>query len=374
MNLIQTSVLADISQVAYAYRLLTSRDQRTQKLAYDSMKEVAEKRLKKELSMEEIADFYNGCKSPDVPSEANDIPSCWTRLRGATQRLKSKMIIKWFVDAHKKIYNLQINKAYATRFGVEFQLRDATRSFHKKRMLEKKEQGRVYTVTSRNQVSNHFYRNGNFTRITEWNFIHRARLNLVPLNGGTKRHFLKDQSCRKCRYPCETLFHVLNRCEPNFSKITERHDAIIKRLMGGFKKKRTQEILLDQIIPDTASTLRPDITIIDKENKEVIIIDVTVPFENFPKAFINARERKMEKYLPIKQELEDQGYSVFLDAFIIGSLGGYDNQNYKSISALGISKRYAILMKKLMVTETIKWSREIYMDHVCCKRKNAPPQ
>jgi hypothetical protein len=99
--------------------------------------------------------------------------------------------------------------------------------------------------------------------------------------------------------------------------------------MGGHKKKRTQEILLDKIIPDTASTLRPDITIIDKENKEVILIDVTVPFENFPKAFVNARERKLEKYQPIKQELEDQGYSVFLDAFIIGSLGGYDNENYK---------------------------------------------
>uniref|UniRef100_A0AC35FGS5 Reverse transcriptase n=1 Tax=Panagrolaimus sp. PS1159 TaxID=55785 RepID=A0AC35FGS5_9BILA len=127
---------------------------------------------------------------------------------------------------------------------------------------------------------------------------------MVPLNGGTKRHFLKDQSCRKCRYPCETLLHVLNRCEPNFPKITERHDAIIKRLMGGHKKKRTQEILLDKIISDTASTLRSDITIIDKENKEVILIDVTVPFENFPKAFINARERKIEKYLPIKQELE----------------------------------------------------------------------
>uniref|UniRef100_A0A914Z4N0 Uncharacterized protein n=1 Tax=Panagrolaimus superbus TaxID=310955 RepID=A0A914Z4N0_9BILA len=154
--------------------------------------------------------------------------------------------------------------------------------------------------------------------------------------------------------------------------MTIRHDAIVGRLIEGFKqkKKKTQEILLDKIIPITASTLRPDITIIDEKKKEVILIDITCPYENLPAAFCKAREKKLEKYQPIKAELEDQGFNVFLDAFIIGSLGGYDPENYKCLAALAIQKRYAVLMKKLMVSDSIRHSREIYMNHVCQKRNN----
>uniref|UniRef100_A0A914YZT9 Reverse transcriptase n=1 Tax=Panagrolaimus superbus TaxID=310955 RepID=A0A914YZT9_9BILA len=264
MNIIPTSILADISTVSHAFRLLTSNDRTTQKLAYDSMKEIVEKRMKKEPTMEEMAEFYNGSKSENIPQKGNDVSSCWTQLRGAQT------------------------------------------------LMSKTSQGRVYNVTAKNPASNHFYRNGNFTRLTEWNFIHRARLNIVPLNGGTKRFFLKDQSCRKCKYPCETLQHVLNNCEPSFEAMTKRHNAVVDRLMDGFKqrKKKTQEILLDKIIPITSSTLRPDITIIDTQNKEVILVDVTCPFENLPAAFVKARERKLEKYQSIKAELEDQGFNL----------------------------------------------------------------
>uniref|UniRef100_A0A914Z1M2 Reverse transcriptase domain-containing protein n=1 Tax=Panagrolaimus superbus TaxID=310955 RepID=A0A914Z1M2_9BILA len=319
MNIIPTSILADISTVSHAFRLLTSNDRTTQKLALDTMKEVVEKRLKKEPTLDEIAEFYNGASSQNIPLINTDVASCWTKLRGAMRRLSSKMKIVFQPDPDKKKFNLIINKAAATRFAVEAQLRDATRNHFKQSLLSKQSQGRVYNVTAKMPVSNHFYRNGNFTRFTEWNFIHRARLNLVPLNGGTKKWVTKDQSCRKCKYPCETLQHVLNNCKQNLPTMTKRHNAVVDRLMDGFKerKKKSQEILLDEIIPITASTLRPDISIIDKQNKEVILVDVTIPFENLPEAFVKARERKIEKYDSIKKELENQGYNVFLDAFIL---------------------------------------------------------
>uniref|UniRef100_A0A914Q4W9 Reverse transcriptase domain-containing protein n=1 Tax=Panagrolaimus davidi TaxID=227884 RepID=A0A914Q4W9_9BILA len=377
LNLIPTSVLADISTVSHAFRLLTSTDQRTQKLAYDSMKEVVQQRSKNDPSMEEIADYYNGSKSSIPPTHVkNDVTSCWIQLRAAIRRLSAKMKILFQPDRNKKKFHLIINNVAATRFNVEAQLRDATRNYFKQRLIAKPGQGRVYNVTAKNPVSNHFYRNGNFTRLNEWNFIHRARLDLVPLNGGTKKWFTKDQSCRKCKYKCESLFHVLNCCDPNKPTMTKRHDAVVHRLMDGFKKRKrkSQEILLDQIIPETSSTLRPDITILDKKKKEAIIIDVTIPYENLPKSFVNARDRKYEKYSEIKKELQDLGYNVFLDAFIVGSLGGYDPENYKCLKTLDIPKNYSILMKKLMVTDVIRWSREIYMNHVCQKRKDAALQ
>uniref|UniRef100_A0A914QJ31 Reverse transcriptase domain-containing protein n=1 Tax=Panagrolaimus davidi TaxID=227884 RepID=A0A914QJ31_9BILA len=364
-------------KLSHAFRLLTSTDQRTQKLAYDSMKEVVQQRSKNDPSMEEISEYYNGSKSSVPPEHVkNDVTSCWIQLRAAIRRLSAKMKIFFQPDRNKKKFHLIINNVAATRFNVEAQLRDATRNYFKQRLIAKPGQGRVYNVTAKNPVSNHFYRNVNLTRLNEWNFIHRARLDLVPLNGGTKKWFTKDQSCRKCKYKCESLFHVLNCCDPNYPTMTRRHDAVVHRLVDGFKKRKrkSQEILLDQIIPETSSTLQPDITILDKKKKEAIIIDVTIPYENLPKSFVTARDRKYEKYTEIKKELQNLGYNVFLDAFIVGSLGGYDPENYKCLKSLDIPKNYSILMKKLMVTDVVRWSREIYMNHVCQKRKNAALQ
>ena len=42
----------------------------------------------------------------------------------------------------------------------------------------------------------------------------------------------------------------------------------------------------------------------------------------------------------------------------------YDQENYKCLIELRINKNFAMLMKKLMVSETIRWSRNIYVEHV----------
>uniref|UniRef100_A0A914YFC8 Uncharacterized protein n=1 Tax=Panagrolaimus superbus TaxID=310955 RepID=A0A914YFC8_9BILA len=149
MNIIPTSVLCDISTVSHAFRLLTSNDRITQKLAYDSMKEVVQRRIRKEPTMEEIAQFYNGASSTNIPQLNTDVSSCWTKLRGAMRRLSSKMKITFEPDVSKKKFNLIINKAAATRFNVEAQLRDATRNYFKQTLLAKPSQGRVYNVTAK---------------------------------------------------------------------------------------------------------------------------------------------------------------------------------------------------------------------------------
>ena len=53
-----------------------------------------------------------------------------------------------------------------------------------------------------------------------------------------------------------------------------------------------------------------------------------------------------------------------MDAFIVGSLGGWHNNNDRVISSLMISRRYAELMRNLMISDTIRWSRDIYVEHV----------
>jgi len=65
--------------------------------------------------------------------------------------------------------------------------------------------------------------------------------------------------------------------------------------------------------------LRPDIVWRDEATKRIIIVDVTVPFENGSGALDAARAAKTEKYRPLAEELRRQGYRVHVDAIVVGS-------------------------------------------------------
>lgn len=44
---------------------------------------------------------------------------------------------------------------------------------------------------------------------------------------------------------------------------------------------------------------------------------------------------------------------------LVGALGGWDPKNEPVLKACGVGKHYAKLMRKLMVSDTIWWSRDI---------------
>ncbi|KZC09199.1 hypothetical protein WN55_00935 [Dufourea novaeangliae] len=102
-----------------------------------------------------------------------------------------------------------------------------------------------------------------------------------------------------------------------------------------------------------------------------MIVDVTVPFENTDIALEQARARKIIKYKPLADELHGQGYSVVVSAIVVGALGTWDPGNEPVLRLLGVSSRYANLMRRLIVSGTIKWSRDIYVEHVSGVRQYA---
>jgi len=55
---------------------------------------------------------------------------------------------------------------------------------------------------------------------------------------------------------------------------------------------------------------------------------------------------------------------VFLDAFIVGALGEWDPANEMVIRHLRLGYQYSKLMRKLMVSDTVRWSRDIYVEHI----------
>jgi len=100
-----------------------------------------------------------------------------------------------------------------------------------------------------------------------------------------------------------------------------------------------------------------------------------VPFENRWTAFEDARARKIAKYSPLAEELQRQGYRVVVTAFVVGALGSWNPRNEAVLRLLRIGSQYAAMTRRLVVSDTIRWSRDIYVEHVSGIRQYlAPPR
>ncbi|XP_011632588.1 uncharacterized protein LOC105424187, partial [Pogonomyrmex barbatus] len=182
---------------------------------------------------------------------------------------------------------------------------------------------KVFEVSSRVPVSNHFVRSGSFTRFADWHFIHRARLDVLPHNGigdGDKRY-------RRCGEVSETLPHVLGHCGVHAAAIQLRHNAVLHRLWKACRlpgdKRVNQRI---EGIDGKLGGLRPDLVVRHELSKSVVICDVTMSFENRWMSFEEARRRKIAKYFPLAKELQRWEYRVLVTAFV-GALGSWNPRN-----------------------------------------------
>lgn len=94
-----------------------------------------------------------------------------------------------------------------------------------------------------------------------------------------------------------------------------------------------------------------------------MIIDITIPFENGPDAFADARKEKEEKYDLLAKDFITQGFRARVEAFIVGSLGSWDPDNDRVAKRL-CSNKYLEVMRNIMVSETLPYSQDIYQEHL----------
>lgn len=200
--------------------------------------------------------------------------------------------------------------------------------------------------------------NGLNFRFKDWRFIHRARLNCIPLNSVKSRWSNASPKCRQCP-STETLPHVLCHCKPNMVNITRRHTKILDRISNAI---RFGTVSIDQTVEGSNSLLRPDIVIVDNNN--VIIIDVCCPFDNDVDALRMAEERKITKYAGLKQFFVDQGKKCEVFGFVIGALGTWYPSNENILRHIGMAKSYRSLFRKLCCSDVIQGSTDVYRDHL----------
>uniref|UniRef100_A0A3B1JAJ2 Reverse transcriptase domain-containing protein n=1 Tax=Astyanax mexicanus TaxID=7994 RepID=A0A3B1JAJ2_ASTMX len=107
-----------------------------------------------------------------------------------------------------------------------------------------------------------------------------------------------------------------------------------------------------------ATTLRPDILLVSEETKNILLIELTVPWED---RLDEAHERKRTKYEELVIDCRKQGWKAKCMPIEVGCRGFAGQSLYKTLSALGITgmeRRRAI--KKIM-EEAEKASRWLWI-------------
>ncbi|GIY48209.1 retrovirus-related Pol polyprotein from type-1 retrotransposable element R2 [Caerostris darwini] len=300
-----------------------------------------------------LSDFLSGDIDGDFSTTTNKFSNTWTVARVASRRLS----VQWLFDNFMPSLVFQdLTLKVNNRRKILFSIRDRLRTSRTTNLLRKKNQGKAIEVSSLAPASSHFLTDGAYTRFADWRFIHRARLNLVPLNGAKPWMKENDQRCRRCGHRQETLSHVLNHCSRYSRAWQLRHNSIVDKLIAALRM-RGQVLSCNQAVFGT--DLRPDIVF--KKGSDIFIIDVTCPFENRKSAFEQARATKISRYEPLIPIYQSQGLNAHIVPILVGALGSWDPQNDSFLSRF-MSKSFLNKHRKICVSECIRWSRNIYIE------------
>ncbi|XP_075732860.1 uncharacterized protein LOC142775381 [Rhipicephalus microplus] len=347
--------LSDICRVDGAFKLLSSTDLEVRERAREELNRVVSRRLRRPANTDDTEAYLSGETEGDFRQTATQLQSVWTEARKASRRLS----VAWeLLDQGARITCGEATVSARNRNKLIKILRAILNQDRDRSLQEKPSQGKAMACVAADPASFHFMRSGRYTRFKEWRFIHRARLNLLPLNGTRTWVPAADKRCRRCGYGEETLPHVLCHCMRQSRAMTERHNAIVARLKKAALERFTVIGENQQVgVPG----LRPDLVL--ARGEEALILDVCCPFDNRMQAFQEARRVKEEKYAPLQRHLLQRFQRVSVDAIVVGCLGSWDPANDR-VCRRFCSRSYLRTMKRLCVSDTIAASTDIYRGHI----------
>ena len=199
-------------------------------------------------------------------------------------------------------------------------------------MLVCEDQGRSFHLFSRSQPSNHWIAGRNFTSFSKYRFAIRGWLSLLLVKMVVQRAGKNvDTTCPKCHSQPESLDHVSNTCSPN-QLMREKHNRILRMLVEVISKEGRDVVVERSFSPDG---LRPDVVVRDQVMKQTTIVDVVIPYEARVDASSKARVEKVQKYerLRVWMEGQQEYQNASIHAFVVGSLGGWDDNNASAAPA-----------------------------------------
>ena len=351
------TVESDLQAIVQALRILSSPDTAVSNIAKAELKEFVRRTAQSAPMAELVSKYLSAAQDPRLDHLSYSThSSLWSRVRMACRRQRVGFVF------------LDINPPHVSADGSDGVVSKDISAFLHRLVQQRsaadltslKDQGKVARCMVADQYGNgsSWHMNGLNIRFKDWRFIHRARLNVLLLNANKSRFSHADPTCRHCCHP-ETLPHVLCHCRPQMTLIRDRHNKIVDRIV---KAVRFGEITMDRAVRESGLRLRPDIVVMDQKN--VLIIDVTCPFDNDSRALAEAAEHKFTKYTDLKEHFISRGFKCDIYPFVIGALGSWYPKNELLCSQLGMTRRYKSLFRKLCCTDAIQGSTDIYRLHL----------
>ena len=161
---------------------------------------------------------------------------------------------------------------------------------------------------------------------------------------------MTSAKCNKCNNR-ETVHHVLNACPVPLDegRYTWRHDNILLYILETMQKginasNQDVDITSDLKLGSwskqgistvplqcTQTNLIPDICALWKNEKKLVIVELSVPFETNTE---KTHEYKERKYAPLISDIESKRYSVKYSPIEVGSRGYISPDNTKRLKML----------------------------------------
>ena len=216
----------------------------------------------------------------------------------------------------------------------------------------KESQGRLARATGINHTlsSSHLTNFHLSDKLTQ--FVVKARLQLLECNSVLHIYYpaIHPKKCARCDFVSETVSHLLNGCRENKVTSQKRHDRVVEIVHRNVREANQQtEILTDQIVtqyPFTSDRLpfegvshtKPDICVVDRENKKCTIIEVSIPFDAF---LDECYQTKFDKYMPLCLEIQKVGFDCRIYVLVIGSLGSVHTRFVSGLQRCGVPRHKA---------------------------------
>ncbi|CAM5147797.1 unnamed protein product [Eretmochelys imbricata] len=194
-NVPRMGELCDMAVITHAFCLLTCPDARVRNIAANALHDTTKKRISRAPSNQDITTFLSSSLDGEFRWDGRDIASLWSHARNATCHLGKHIGCRWeWCEERQELGVLvpQIRSDDNTivtpcaRGVLERTLKAAIHSLHMETLKRKPDQGKAFERTRKWDASNHFLAGGGFTRFADWQFIHRAWLNCVLLNGAIR--------------------------------------------------------------------------------------------------------------------------------------------------------------------------------------------
>ncbi|GFY56669.1 retrovirus-related Pol polyprotein from type-2 retrotransposable element R2DM [Trichonephila inaurata madagascariensis] len=348
---------SDFYLVDSAFKLLTSRDEDVSFEALGQLTRTVAHRIGRQPSDGDLGAYMSGSMEGEYAETTNQLSNTWTLARKASTR----QLVTWsFTEGKPKVTIGDEVLTSTKRRGILKAFHDNFQVRETQNLLAAPSQGKVMDCVAMAPTSSHFITYGKWSWKTDWRFIHKARLNLVPLNANKKGPLPTLRACRKCGHWDETLPHVINHCKSYSAAWQLRHNAVLARIRAAIAFRGT---ILSENQVVGPNRLRPDL--VAQIDNNIYIVDVTIPFENRRQAFNQDREGKVFKYLELLLYFTSLGFQqVHIVPIVVGSLGAWDPENDVFLRKVA-TNRYLAVLRKLCVSDCIRWSNLHTASHRC---------